>query len=65
MTVTDLRVTHIRRRERTRPESTAEAQRVAELTSMLAAPRYAGWADGLQAARAELVELTAKTVLAA
>lgn len=61
MTVTDL-TTHVRRRERT---TTPESQRVAELEAMLTDPLYAGYHTELQAARDELLQLTATSVLAA
>jgi hypothetical protein len=64
--VTDIEPTRIRRRERrSEPVETPESQRLAELEEMLADPRYAGWTEELLAARAELVALTATTVLAA
>jgi hypothetical protein len=64
VTVTD--VTTIRTRRRVRhTEETPESRRITELTEMLADPRYAGWSEELEAARAELVALTATTVLAA
>ena len=67
MTVTDIRI-HVA----PQPEPTPESLRVAELQEMIRSGRYAGYHDELRtelekakAARAEVRELTATTVLAA
>ncbi len=59
-------VTPIRTRRRAPRTTTPDVNpRIAELEAMLTDPRYKGWADELQAARDELVQLTAQHILAA
>lgn len=62
MTVTPFRT---RVRTRPQPESTPESQRAESLQAVLDDPTLSGYHDQARKALAELVELTATSVLAA